>query len=116
MERVLSGQGPCIPVIVTETGAFFMSSKWIEIARTGTFTDSAGRPQTFTERDLAAIAQHYDPQKRDAPLTFGHPASDKAPARAESCLPGSAMCRRRYGSWWRADIIATFPCRLCRIG
>lgn len=80
MERVLSGQGPCIPVIVTETGAFFMSSKWIEIARTGTFTDSAGRPQTFTERDLAAIAQHYDPQKRDAPLTFGHPASDKAPA------------------------------------
>ena len=57
-----------------------MSSKWIEIARTGTFTDSAGRPQTFTERDLAAIASAYDPARRDAPLTFGHPASDSAPA------------------------------------
>ena len=30
--------------------------KWIEIARTGTFTDSAGRQQTFTEKDLDAIA------------------------------------------------------------
>lgn len=54
--------------------------KWIEIARTGTFTDSAGRPQTFTPGDLDAIARSYDPQKRDAPLTFGHPASDRAPA------------------------------------
>ena len=57
-----------------------MDKKWIEIARTGTFTDSAGRPQTFTERDLAAIASAYDPARRDAPLTFGHPASDSAPA------------------------------------
>ena len=57
-----------------------MAGKWIEIARTGTFTDSAGRPQTFTERDLAAIASAYDPARRDAPLTFGHPASDSAPA------------------------------------
>lgn len=36
--------------------------KWIEIARTGTFTDSAGRQQTFTEKDLDAIASAYDPQ------------------------------------------------------
>lgn len=57
-----------------------MDKKWIEIARTGTFTDSSGRPQTFTERDLAAIASAYDPTRRDAPLTFGHPASDSAPA------------------------------------
>lgn len=54
--------------------------KWLEIARTGTFTDSAGRPQTFTEADLAAIARAYDPAKRDAPLVFGHPQSDAAPA------------------------------------
>lgn len=54
--------------------------KWIEIARTGTFTDSAGRPQTFTPGDLDAIARSYDPQKRDAPLVFGHPQSDAAPA------------------------------------
>lgn len=54
--------------------------KWIEIARTGTFTDSAGRPQTFTEQDLDAIARAYDPDRRDAPLVFGHPKSDAAPA------------------------------------
>ena len=57
-----------------------MDNKWIEIARAGTFTDSLGREQTFTAGDLDAIARRYDPQKRDAPLTFGHPASDSAPA------------------------------------
>ncbi|WP_300786527.1 phage protease [uncultured Desulfovibrio sp.] len=57
-----------------------MPAKWIEIARTGTFTDSAGREQTFTAGDLDAIARRYDPAKRDAPLCFGHPQSDKAPA------------------------------------
>ena len=57
-----------------------MPAKWIEIARTGTFTDSAGREQTFTSGDLDAIARRYDPQKRDAPLCFGHPQTDKAPA------------------------------------
>lgn len=55
-------------------------SQWIEIARTGTFTDSAGRRQTFTDSDLAAIASAYDPAKRDCPLVFGHPQSDSAPA------------------------------------
>ncbi len=54
--------------------------KWIEIARTGTFEDSAGRLRTFTARDLDAIARRYDPARRDAPLTFGHPDSDRAPA------------------------------------
>ncbi len=54
--------------------------KWVEIARTGTFADSAGRPQTFTEQDLTAIAHAYDPAKREAPLVFGHPRSDAAPA------------------------------------
>lgn len=55
-------------------------NNWIEIARTGIFTDSAGRRQTFTERDLDDIARAYDPAKRDAPLCFGHPQTDKAPA------------------------------------
>ena len=54
--------------------------KWIEIARTGTFGDSAGRLRTFTAGDLDAIARSYDPARRDAPLTFGHPQTDKAPA------------------------------------
>ena len=57
-----------------------MPENWIEIARTGTFADSLGRPQTFTARDLEAIAGAYDPHKRDAPLVFGHPESDAAPA------------------------------------
>lgn len=57
-----------------------MSDKWIEIARTGTFEDSAGRLRTFTARDLDAIARSYDPARLDAPLTFGHPQTDKAPA------------------------------------
>lgn len=52
---------------------------WIQIARVGTFTDSYGRPQSFTESDLTAIAAAYDPKKRDAPLVFGHPATN-APA------------------------------------
>ncbi len=56
------------------------NNKWIEIARAGTFEDSAGRPRTFTAQSLDAIARAYDPAKRDAPLTFGHPTSDKAPA------------------------------------
>lgn len=55
-------------------------SNWIEIARAGTFVDSQGRPQTFTDADLSAIASAYDPQKRDCPLVFGHPKTDAAPA------------------------------------
>lgn len=55
-------------------------SKWIEIARTGTFNDSANRPQTFTDADLAQIASSYNPQKRDCPLVIGHVTSDSAPA------------------------------------
>lgn len=54
--------------------------KWIEIARTGTFTDSLGRPQTFTGSDLAEIARAFDPKKRDCALCIGHPKADNAPA------------------------------------
>ena len=54
--------------------------KWIEIARTGTFKDSLGRDQTFTREDLSAIAMAYKPEMREAPLVFGHPKSDAAPA------------------------------------
>lgn len=49
------------------------NEKWVEIARTGTFTDVHGRAKTFTQADLDAIAAAYDPAKRDAPLVFGHP-------------------------------------------
>ena len=51
----------------------------LAIARTGRFTDSQGRPQSFSEADLDAIAASYEPGKLEAPLVFGHPAvSDPA--------------------------------------
>lgn len=56
-----------------------MDIPWIAIARTGTFTDAAGRPQTFTTGDLDAIAASYDPATLEAPLVFGHPTTN-APA------------------------------------
>ena len=51
----------------------------IAIARAGSFIDSQGRPQRFSEADLDAIATSYNPRNREAPLVFGHPAvSDPA--------------------------------------
>ncbi len=51
----------------------------LAIARTGQFIDSQGRPQSFSEADLDAIAASYKPGKLEAPLVFGHPAvSDPA--------------------------------------
>lgn len=47
----------------------------IAIARAGSFVDSQGRPQSFSEADLDAIAASYDPAKLEAPLVFGHPAA-----------------------------------------
>lgn len=55
-------------------------TKWIEIARAGSFTDSMGRPQTFSNADLADIAASFDPKKRDCALCIGHPQGDSAPA------------------------------------
>lgn len=57
---------------------------WIEVFRSGTFTDSRGRTQTFTESDLEQMAKVYnervenDPSS-EAPLVKGHP-TDGAPA------------------------------------
>ena len=52
---------------------------WIEIFRTGTWTDSAGKTRTWTTADLDRIVATYDPAKREAPLVIGHP-KDNAPA------------------------------------
>lgn len=54
---------------------------WIEIFRTGTFTDSNGRTQTFTESDLEQIARQYNERTSndasyEAPLVKGHPQTD----------------------------------------
>ncbi|MCX7909854.1 MAG: hypothetical protein N2560_10135 [Ignavibacteria bacterium] len=53
---------------------------WIEIFRTGTFTDSKGRVQSFTESDLEKIARQYNEKvekepSEEAPLVKGHPES-----------------------------------------
>lgn len=52
---------------------------WIEIFRTGSHTDSAGRTKEWTAQDLDRIVESYDPAKHEAPLVLGHP-KDNAPA------------------------------------
>lgn len=56
-----------------------MNMRNVEIFRTGTHTDSAGRTKTWTGEDLAEIAGSYLPTNYEAPNVIGHPAS-AAPA------------------------------------
>ena len=51
------------------------TTQWIEIARTGEFTDMGGRTVRVTGKELDKLAA----TETDAPLVFGHPATD-APA------------------------------------
>lgn len=53
--------------------------KWFAIFKTGKHTDSAGNTREWTEADLDVIVAKYDPQKHEAPIVIGHPASN-APA------------------------------------
>lgn len=48
-------------------------SDWIEIARTGRFTDMSGREVELTPARLDAIAASLDEEKKRVPLVFGHP-------------------------------------------
>ncbi|SIR42762.1 hypothetical protein SAMN05880590_1315 [Rhizobium sp. RU35A] len=50
--------------------------KPFEIFRSGTHTDSRGRPFAFSDDDLAAIASSYDPALSHAPIVVGHPKQD----------------------------------------
>ncbi|GBC62494.1 hypothetical protein DENIS_3466 [Desulfonema ishimotonii] len=50
--------------------------KWIDICRTGTWKAKSGKNVTFSEADLDAIVTAYNPDEREAPLVFGHPAED----------------------------------------
>lgn len=54
-------------------------TKWVKIARVGTFKDSKGKEHTFTEQDLEDIRTAYDPKQSEAALVFGHP-KDSDPA------------------------------------
>ncbi len=53
--------------------------KPFEIFRSGTHVDSRGRSFTFSDADLGAIANQYDPALSHAPIVVGHPKED-APA------------------------------------
>ena len=52
-------------------------SKWFEIFKSGTHTDSAGNVHTYTDQDLDTIASNYNPQHDEAPLVIGHPKSNE---------------------------------------
>lgn len=45
----------------------------VEIFRPGRLIDDAGVARDFTAADVARMAEVYDPAKREAPLTIGHP-------------------------------------------
>lgn len=50
--------------------------KPLHIFRTGSHIDIGGREVSFSETDLAAIANGYDPAVHEAPLVVGHPKTD----------------------------------------
>ena len=55
---------------------------WIEIFKTGTHTDSAGKTETYTEETLDKIAEVYNERisnakSEEAPLVKGHPQTDE---------------------------------------
>ncbi len=56
-----------------------MSNPQIHIFKTGKHTAMSGVSIQFSEADLIACAQAYDPAIHEAPLTVGHP-KDNAPA------------------------------------
>lgn len=90
----------------------------IAIARAGSFIDSQGRPQRFSEADLDAIATSYNPRNREAPLVFGHPAvSDPAfgwvksvHREGKSCLHRLRRFRTKCGNSYKMVATDTCPC------
>ncbi len=63
----------------TKSHSEFETPMWIEVFRTGTWTDASGKEKTWTEKDLDAIVSKYDPSTHEAPLVIGHP-KDNSPA------------------------------------
>lgn len=56
-----------------------MATTNLEIFRAGTHTTASGETLTFSEGDLARIADAYEAASHEAPLVVGHP-KDNAPA------------------------------------
>lgn len=50
--------------------------KPFEIFRSGTHATAKGQSLTFTDGDLKAIAEKYDPGLSEAPIVIGHPKTD----------------------------------------
>ncbi|WP_419787223.1 hypothetical protein [Pseudodesulfovibrio sp.] len=73
-----------------------MSSKWINIFRTGTHTDSSGRKRTWTDADLEKIVSNFGERTEDPPIVFGHP-KDSDPAQ------GWLMAVRKSGEFLQAQ-------------
>lgn len=51
----------------------------MQVFRAGRHVDMAGRAVTFSDADVAALAESYDPALHEAPIVVGHPEVD-APA------------------------------------
>ncbi len=50
-----------------------MEHQWIDICRTGHFTDRFGREVELTDEKLDRMIAQYDPAQREAPAVIGHP-------------------------------------------
>jgi len=71
-------------------------SKWINIFKTGTHTDSSGRTRTWTEADLDKIIEKFNQRTEDPPVVFGHPKNNE-PAE------GWIVALRKVGNFLQAQ-------------
>ncbi len=53
-----------------------MKRKHLHLLRSGAFTDMNGATVSFSDGDLVAIADSYDPNTHEAPIVVGHPKTD----------------------------------------
>lgn len=59
------------------SAADMLSGQKVDIFEAGTHVSMEGERITFSQADIDAIAAGYDPTRREAPLTVGHPEHDK---------------------------------------
>jgi len=65
----------------------------VPILRPGEFTDSEGRPVSFTAQALAEIAEHYDPHYHSAPVNIDHAEHGPAlGAVSDLVFDGEQLC------------------------
>lgn len=71
--------------------------KWINIFRTGTHTDSAGRTRTWTDADLERIVSNFEQRTEDPPVVFGHPrGSDPAEGWFQGVRKNGDLLQARF--------------------